>query len=557
MKTNQLRIPFRRSLMATTLAVSLLSPMSMAKPGETVKQLPEKAPSKPAEVPPSDQPEKIDLPNYGIHFDSSTGNYFTNGSPAFAIRSVDSSKHVDRIEVSINDSNFETYKGQLIFKAEGLQTVRFRAVDPVLNWSPVQTFRVFVDLQAPKSIYTWQGVSYKNGEQVFIHPDTKFAGSAEDNLAGVKQQLVQIAEDRPRPLNEPLQFKKEGPHQLKLAALDNVGNQEKWIPINFQVDATAPETKSEINGITQVSDQKTFVNYGARVALKGEDRGAGLDYIEYQINDSAISKYVEPLMLTDKLSRIRFRSVDRVGNREEWKSVSLHQDSVPPVVHMNKDGKYLLSEGKIYALPGFSFNIQSQDDGCGVAQLTASRDGKQFDTLKPDTVIKFDQPGTYQFQVKAVDHVGNRSESAPLTVVIDDKAPKTKLKARNTLVPSGEYFLSGIPNVLDFTGEDEGVGLKTIEISYDGNKFMPLNGPLDLATWTTNRQTLYYRGIDALGNREEPQKMTVEIATVGPKVDLFVETNGMPQVPISKFNSKNGKSTERVPSNTTEKAKRD
>lgn len=477
--------------------------------------------------------------NYGIYYDSASGNYFTNSQPAFSIRPVGENKHIDRVEVSVNDSAFETYKGQIRFKTEGLHTIRFRAVDPVLNWSPVQTFRVFVDLKSPTSAPNWKGPHYKDGTNLFIHPDTKLTLSAEDNLSGVKRVQMKEAPDKaPVAVGEHVQFKKPGEYTIQYAGVDNVGNQEAWNTLTFKVDAQPPVSKTEFKGTAKAQGEKTYVNYGSSVSIVATDDASSVLHTEYRINEGPVTKYTGPIVLSEPVSRLRYRSVDRVGNEEEWKSVVLHQDTVPPMVQLHKEGNHVLAEGKIFASPGFAFKAQVSDNQSGLSKLTVSRDGQKYEDTKLDAVYKFDAPGTYQFHLKAFDNVGNASESSPLTVVIDNQPPVSKIKARQTLVPIKDYFLSGIPNSIDISGEDGGVGLKHIEVSYDGQNFQPLKGAIDLATWKSSRQVLYYRGVDALGNKEATQSVTIELSTTGPKVDLFVESDGMPEVPLHQIGGK-------------------
>lgn len=498
--------------------------------------------------------------DYGIYFDPVSGNYFTNSNPMFSIRPVGENKHIERMEVSLNDGPFEIYKGRLKLTKEGLNTIRFRAVDPVLNWSPIQTFRVFVDLKAPTSVAHWRGDYYATENSYFVHPEAKLLIASEDDLSGIKRVLWKDNKNKePRPFPEAgVSFRQPGEYEIQWAAIDNVGNQQPWQSLKFRVDAAPPKTELQINGISQSNQQKTYVNYGSNVSLSATDDTSGVAYTEYKINDGPVSKYTRPIVVSEAVTRLQFRSIDRVGNQEKWHSLILHQDAIPPKVDLVRHGNHVLAEGKIFAKPGFWFQAQVTDGQSGISKLMVSRQGGKLEDTPINSQFKFDKPGTYEFQLKAFDKVGNASESAPVIVVIDDTPPKTRLKARQNLVPINDIFLSGIPNSIEITGEDDGVGLKHVEISYDGKVFTPLKGTIDLATWKSVRNTLYYRGVDALGNVEPAQKITIELSTTGPKVDLFVEADGLPQVPLSKFNTKAQSAQpgvqKRLPANAPKKA---
>jgi hypothetical protein len=449
--------------------------------------------------------------DYGVYFDAASGNYFSNSNPQFVIRPVGDAKYVDRIEVSVNDGSFEDYGGALKLGSEGLHTIKFRAVDPVLNWSPVQTFRVFVDLKSPTSSFSWQG-KHKLGEITYVSSEATLTLSAEDNLSGVKKIVTKNGDKPLWTVSGPLRFPKEGPYELIWAAVDNVGNMEEWRNYKFVVDTTPPKTNLKVQGTSTLKNQKTFINYGTSAVLEGADGGAGVQFIEYKINHGPVTRYSSPIVFSEPASELRYRAVDWVGNEEPWQLMTVYQDTAPPALAVEKVGVHTLAEGKIFALPGFAFKISSSDAYAGLDKVLVSFDGKSFSDVKAEFEHKFTQPGIYKFQVKATDKVNNTSESAPYIVVVDNKAPVTKIKPRQALVQKDEKnFLSGIPNMIDILGEDEGVGLKYIEYSYDGKYWSMLKGPIDLATWEHVKQTLYYRGVDGLGNREPAQALTIEI----------------------------------------------
>ena len=87
----------------------------------------------------ANQPEKpvMTEASYGFHYDSVNDRYFTNGKSSFSIRPIEDQRYLDKIEVSIDGSDFSDYSGKLQFKTEGEHHVRFKASDPVLNWSEI------------------------------------------------------------------------------------------------------------------------------------------------------------------------------------------------------------------------------------------------------------------------------------------------------------------------------------------------------------------------------------------------------------------------------------
>ena len=147
----------------------------------------------------------------------------------------------------------------------------------------------------------------------------------------------------------------------------------------------------------------------------------------------------------------------------------------------------------------------------------------------------FDKPGEHSFYLGAEDNVGNTANSVNYTVVIDETPPITKLNASNNFVERDGIHISSLPNKIDFSADDNGVGVSFVEISYDGKKYIKAQGAIDLATWSNGKKTIYYRSVDKLGNLEQQNMMTIYVRNRGPRVDLFVEKDDMPGVSLSEL----------------------
>src|SRR5262249_28745300 len=155
----------------------------------------------------------------------------------------------ERIEVSLDEGDFQVYSGKMHFDQEGFHLVRFRASDPVLNWSPLQEFRIYVDLTPPKSFAFWHGPSFQKDSVTFVGPQSVLQISAQDSVSGVSQV---VWDDGGKSSSFPgqIRFKNEGEHVIHYFAVDNVGNREAVQELRFAVDSKAPVTAAEIHGMT-------------------------------------------------------------------------------------------------------------------------------------------------------------------------------------------------------------------------------------------------------------------------------------------------------------------
>lgn len=530
------------ALLSLTLQILTLSP-SWAKDDEDDED--EETDRTPSQAPQNQNPQDRFVVK-GFYYDAETDRYFSNGKAQFSIRPIGEKTYLEHIEVSIDNSSFERYQGPLHFEKEGAHSVRFRASDPVLNWSPTQHFRIFVDLTPPQSHMSWQGPHFEKNQIVYIHPSTFLSMNAQDTLSGVKALLWKRG-DQITPVPNKLQFQKAGNYVVRLSAIDHVGNQEQWQDFKFVVDPDAPQTAAKVLGQSFRADQNLYVSSGSVIVLDGHDEGAGIKNIEYQINGTNVMSYEGPIAVHGKKFDLKYRAIDEVGNEEKWKSIVVHQDTLPPELNVKTIGQAILIGGTLYAQKSFAIEVQVSDADSGVKELAITKDGKSYEPTKQNRFV-FTNTGEYFIGIRARDLVDNYRDSNPYRVVIDQTPPISKLKPRESLAERDGVFLSGLPNQIDFSADDKGVGLDRIELSFDGNNFSPVKQPIDLSSWQEAKRTFYYRAVDLLGNAEQTQKMTVMVRTKGPSVDLFVESQDYPKVPLSALRKGSVSSeTERLP----------
>jgi hypothetical protein len=225
--------------------------------------------------------------------------------------------------------------------------------------------------------------------------------------------------------------------------------------------------------------------------------------------------------------------VDLAGNVENWKVIRLISDSIPPIVKLETFGHFILNGSKFFATPGFYININAKDHESGVHDLAVAKDGKNFEKVADPKVV-FDNAGEFRFSARVTDRVGNATESSTYVVIIDNEAPTSTIRTHDKLIFKNGIYYSALPNLIEIDAEDKaGVGVEKIEYSYDGNSYQTYTGPIDVSLWKTHKQTLHYRAIDRLKNTEVAKTAQVEVQTDAPQIDLMVESDDAPEVPLS------------------------
>ncbi len=468
-----------------------------------------------------------------LYYDPINDRYFTAGQVQVPFQPAGRMYQKTPLSFRINGGEYQTFTGKLDLSNEGLFVVDFRAPDPVLKWSPVQTIRIFVDNSPPKTSYAFEGPHFERDGTHYIQPTTQILLEAQDAYSGVNATYWKFG-DKIQRFPQKVKFEKEGKYHFEFRSLDQVKNTESWKSIDFVVDATAPITKPVVQGDSSLKGKELYLSAGSLVALEYQEKGAGIDKIEYQIDKLPIAAYHQPLAITQAKTEIRFRAIDAIGNTESWKSFTVYMDNKAPLLSLKREGHHVLRKGLIFAQPGFSIIPEARDDESGIEgiYLKSQNEDKWIKTSK--SKLEYQKPGQYEVAVRVADKVGNVTESESLTIVIDHQAPDTQLRASSELKKTDRGFLASIPNIIHLECEESGVGVLRTEYSFDGRNYVAFTNDLDLSKWKTPSRTLYYRSIDRLGNSEAPKKMTIWIESTIPQADLYVEAKSYSNVPLSK-----------------------
>lgn len=157
--------------------------------------------------------------------------------------------------------------------------------------------------------------------------------------------------------------------------------------------------------------KNTYATSQAKFELTATDNISNLDYIEYKINEAyQFSVYGHAFSL-DKEGphKITYRSVDRVGNREEDNTFNVIIDNTGPYMNFALNKAPVVIDGKRYLAPGTKLEIRATDNFSGVKTVEYSTNGSDWQPYKDGIIL--DKPGAAQLKYRAVDNLGNKSEN--------------------------------------------------------------------------------------------------------------------------------------------------
>jgi hypothetical protein len=305
---------------------------------------------------------------------------------------------------------------------------------------------------------------------------------------------------------------------------------------------------TEVIGLIEGKDKKKYAapDWTLRVVAWNGDKNIPVAKIEVKVDNSEFIEYSGPAQLKpypetgeeqgkitaggftiekEGVHFIECRATDLLGNVGPITQVELYIDGPPPVIdveifnmkgedqvnpYRNDTGIFVGSKHRIYF---HAFDMRSGVDGEKFRYTTG--DGNFQKYCADDDMVKcFDKyieipnaddpkkAGWYIFTIQASDRVGNESAETAVTIYLDNKTPKPKVKPMFMEYTINDIKYTSIDNQFSVIHEDKESGTKLIEIRIDNpdGKWDPYRKPIQFST--SGEHTIYMRATDNVGNVE-------------------------------------------------------
>lgn len=264
-----------------------------------------------------------------------------------------------------NPSYFDTY---------GWNYIRTKwAVDKTTHIKAVPeqeiTWEVYVDGEPPvtttsflsKSAYLVKGVRY-------FASDLMMELQSKDKDAGVRHIYYSMNNQDYVLYEQPIKLNPKDTFSVKYFSVDNVGNFEKVrnfayaaddYNIKYAVDANAPETE-----LMTTFKNNRYVGVNTEFVFKSKDKGSGVAYTYYSIDNDSLHTYVGPFTATFhglKLGwhTIKWYSVDWVTNKEREQSKKFFLELAVPEVYISAKGAYFSKDSIMFVSDTTQIKIEA------------------------------------------------------------------------------------------------------------------------------------------------------------------------------------------------------
>ncbi len=298
---------------------------------------------------------------------------------------------------------------------------------------------------------------------------------------------------------------------------------------------TQPATADNQVGNIYNDGKTTYATSQAKFELTATDNISNLDFIEYKINESyQFSVYGHPFSLEKEgPHKITYRSVDRVGNREEDNIFNVIIDNTGPYMNFALNKAPIVIDGKRYLAPGTKLEIRATDNYSGVKSVEYSTNGSDWQPYKDGIVL--DKPGAAQLKYRAIDNLGNKSEnlSGFSTTTPGQGASPEDLAVINSLyventppvvmitpakrwinVDGKKYAMRDNTYLIEAQDAESGVANIFVKVD-NGAEWQIYSGKL--AFQTEGPHSIEAKAVDKVGNESQPVKVEFIVDDNPPK----------------------------------------
>jgi len=283
--------------------------------------------------------------------------------------------------------------------------------------------------------------------------------------------------------------------------------------------------------IVYVQGLNTYVNPKVKFRLFTTDN-IYADKIEYKLDNGDMKVYAEPFSVEQEGKHvITYNGVDKIGNREDAKSMRFIVDATAPAIIVTSNKPLMQQGDKLFVSKDFAFRVDTRDDISGVKSVEYSINGTDFMAYREPFGIPAD--GSVNLKVRATDNVHNTQETYVLKLVdqsgnpvelkqsaiamqTDNVAPKVEIKCDKTFLDRNGVKVVSNDAKYTIAATDEASGVATVFMRVDGRgDFIPYTS--ELMFNTNGEHSLEAKAVDKAGNMSPVSVLSVYVDVIPPE----------------------------------------
>lgn len=355
-------------------------------------------------------------------------NEVLSGRSKFSLKASDL-VGVKQTYYSIDNGDVYPYKQVIPLSqlTEGEHTINWHSVDIVGNTESTKSFTFFLDNTPPMVFEEIVGNTYMVAGKEFSSGRSQLRVVAVDNKAGVKEIYYSINNNEYKLYEKPIYLSEiTGAATIRSYAIDNVENkgisdahgQQFSMP---EVDITGPNIAYSFVGNRFSLRDTVWISPNTKVSITANDKGSGVNRIEYKLNDTQSQLYTEPFTVSQPgMHKANSSAWDNVENLN---IISFHfgVDAQPPDIVITwsvKPHRYISEEGQ--KIPVFAADLKlfiaATDDIVGIDKIFASQNGAK-ERIVAEPLTGFKKGQNHTVTVRVTDKLGNQSTETVIFMV--------------------------------------------------------------------------------------------------------------------------------------------
>ena len=327
---------------------------------------------------------------------------------------------------------------------------------------------------------------------------------------------------------EPLDIE-DGSWNLIVEAKDWADNISSTVVGPFEIthDIRPPRTATVV-GEPKYGQEPVYVTSDTQFTLApvddyltiGDGKGLGISLTEYSIDGDKWTTYTGTFTVTlvESPHTIYYRSIDKVGLREETESLDIVIDNKVPQIILIIEGSLSTNGIDNFASLSCEYRLAVIGDSSWVDHTEFKVDSREWE--KYTVAFKFDSAGQHRIGYRIVSKTGSPEKENVFKIFVDDTPPETALNS-SPLLYNGPY--ASTSTVYSISGLDplvEGKASGIAEMKYRIDDDEEFKDYLTNFVLTGGKHTIYYYGRDNVNNEEKENSFEIVVDTIPPHTTL-------------------------------------
>ena len=483
---------------------------------------------------------------------SSNGNW-TNSDVVVTLNGTDNLSGIKEFQWFENnawttrDLSTKAGVGTITYTADRDLNIRFRVIDNAGNISEEKTSQVRIDKVKPSA-----PVITNTSDGKWTNKNVTITLKSTDANSGIaKYQLKYSGTNGAwKDVSNPDTWSEERNETVYYRAVDNAGNVSAESSTVIKIDKTAPTKPTYVSRYQDKTayTSGTWTNKTVYTDITTEDKASGVAKIQYSFDNSTWGDLsllassgiqvsgtkatgTEEWTLEDRNNNVWFRAVDNVGNVSEASDVFNVRYDLSGPTSLVVTAKLNSDTGDIYdgnwTNKPVVISAQATDEASQINRIEYSYDnatwktdwGTNLVTNGNTSSIKGTWNSNYNttVYVRAVDNMGNASESKSVVLKQDTTAPAAPTLTNSS---NGNWTKDSVKVTLAST--DAGSGVAKYQVKYSGTNGT-WNDVSNPDPWSAERnETVYYRAVDNAGNVSAESSTAIKIDKTAPVKPTYV-----------------------------------